>query len=189
MATFTTSRVQVMIHRSQMSEISRAAFRHELPLLCEMYGEENVSAIDAPDGVTDDPVTLDAKAEWARLIDVYGMHPEFNSPMVTYVFHNQLNLMVAAATAAVEVNTPRVSEEGRVSVEQVGPKNYDSIDVLRDELKALGVTFAKNATKASLTVLLRTAALEQLEQHGQTPAVEAGLAEIMALLATVEGAA
>lgn len=188
MAQFTSSRVQVMIHRSQMSEISRAAFRHELPILREMYGEDNVTVVSCADGVSDEDVRLDAKAEWSRLIDIYGMHPEFNSPLVTHVFNNQLSLMVAAARAEVELVSARVSEDGQVSVEQVGPKNYDNLETVRAALKDLGVQFTKKNGKAELTVLLRTAALEQLALHGQTPPMDASLGEIMALLATVEGA-
>lgn len=187
MAQFTTSRVQVLIHRSQMSEISRAAFRHELPLLGAMFGEENVNVVRCDDGVAEDLVTLDAKAEWARLIDVFGMHPEINAPLVTQVFNNQISFMIAAATAEVEATEARVSEEGRVSVEHVGPKNYEDMETLRTALKDLGVPFTKKNGKAELTVLLRTAALEQLALHEQTPAVDATLGEIMALLASVEG--
>lgn len=187
MAQFLTSRVQVLVHRSQMSEISRTAFVHELPLLREMYGDEEVRVIDAPDTELGGQVFLDAKAEWLRLSDIYGMHPERASLIVEHVFHNNISQMVAAANDYHEAAPQRISDEGMVSIEQVGPKNYGEIETLRSALKDLGVSFATNTGKAALADKLRVAALQQLKLHGTETQDAMELPEIMALLAAVEG--
>lgn len=188
MAMFKTHRVQVLVRRSPMSEIPRVIFKHELPLLNEMHGEGAVKVINAPESVVGGPVNLDAKAEWSRLIDVYGMHPEQAGALVDIVFNRQLSMMVAAVKDEVESFDNIENNDGIVSIEQIGPKNYDDVETLKLALTDLGVTFAKNAGKAALTEKLKAAALEQLTMHGVNISDGAELPEIMSSLTATEGA-
>lgn len=187
MPLFKTQRVQALVTRSPMSAVPRVIFKHELPLLSEMFGEGNVQVVNAPSEVVGGPVSLDAKAEWARLSDIYGMHPEVSNTMVGHVFNNQIAMMIAAANEAVDAVDEVTNEDGVVSVEHVGKKNWDDVPTLRVALDALGVTYAKTAGKTALQDKLLTAAREQLKHHGVDFTDEMGVPEIMTLLASVEG--
>lgn len=98
----------------------------------------------------EDPAN-DPETEYSRLVDKYGMDKEVPLPVVTRVYGELISGAFAAALkAAAAAETPRAPKPSKPVAEM-------TINELREELKAQGIDYDRQATKAELQDLLETA--------------------------------
>jgi hypothetical protein len=97
-------RVNVEIKRGITQTNVRAVFEHEIPILEVVHGEGNIRLIEPPYpiGMVEPPqleCPIDARAEYERLCEHYGMHDEVAEPNCENVYGKFGNGRAFAASA------------------------------------------------------------------------------------------
>lgn len=157
--------IRVTVTRAAIEQIPTDCFAHELSILAEIHGEDNV-VVTSDEPLMNKP--LRPQEEYGRLVKKYGLVPEEKYTYVEYIYgpassgrlRDTMAKGMQAVTDMTEQDVHDIEDEEDAPA-PVGPE-AGSYPWIKQQLRVYAVDFAGNAKKADLELLLRTEYCERL---------------------------